>query len=120
MVAFMSIRMRHTRSHTKNRRSHHALKGRSILKDEQGNLRLPHRLDESTGMYRGKQILPKKEVKEAKKDHEKRVEAHKEDRSEGAQQPVHTEAKEAKKTGLLVRGSKGGRAKARSGMGGTA
>ncbi len=53
--------MRHTSSHTKNRRSHHALKHRAIVKDkESGALRLPHRLDESTGMYRGKLIAPPK------------------------------------------------------------
>ena len=57
----MSIRMRHTSSHTKNRRSHHALKNRNILKDEKtGALRLPHRLDESTGMYRGKLVATPK------------------------------------------------------------
>lgn len=53
--------MRHTSSHTKNRRSHHALKDRVIVKDkESGALRLPHRLDETTGMYRGKLIAPQK------------------------------------------------------------
>jgi ribosomal protein L32 len=53
--------MRHTSSHTKNRRSHHALKNRVIVKDKaSGALRLPHRLDESTGMYRGKLIAAPK------------------------------------------------------------
>lgn len=53
--------MRHTSSHSKNRRSHHALKNRVIVKDkESGALRLPHRLDETTGMYRGKLIAPAK------------------------------------------------------------
>jgi ribosomal protein L32 len=62
----MSVRMRHTSSHTKNRRSHHALKNRSIVKDkESGALRLPHRLDETTGMYRGKLIVTPK-VKKTK------------------------------------------------------
>ena len=88
----MSVRMRHTSSHTKNRRSHHALKNRVIVKDkESGALRLPHRLDESTGMYRGKQILPKKEVKAEAKDHKKRVAAHKEEHKEGTREPVHAE-----------------------------
>lgn len=55
----MSIRMRHTRGHTNNRRSHHALVAASVMKDaESGALRLPHRLDETTGMYRGRQIAP--------------------------------------------------------------
>ncbi len=53
----MSIRMRHTKGHSGNRRSHHALKNQKVVTDkESGNLRLPHRLDEATGMYRGKQI----------------------------------------------------------------
>jgi len=57
-VVTMSIRMRHTSGHTGNRRSHHALKKMNIVKDaESGNLRLPHRIDEVTGMYRGKQIF---------------------------------------------------------------
>lgn len=99
----MSVRMRHTSSHTRNRRSHHALKNKLIVKDkESGALRLPHRLDESTGMYRGKQILPKKEVKAAKQDHEKRVEAHKDEHKEGAKAPVVDAAKsdKVKKAGL--------------------
>ena len=52
----MSIRMRHTKGHTGNRRSHHALK----------DIRLAHRVDEVTGMYRGKQIFTPK-VKAEKK-----------------------------------------------------
>ncbi len=121
MVARMSVRMRHTSSHTKNRRSHHALKNKVIVTDkESGALRLPHRLDETTGMYRGKQILPKKEVKAKAKDHEKRLAEHKHEHPEGERQPLHVEAQEApKKQGLMGRMTKG-RAKARSGMGGQA
>lgn len=63
----MSVRMRHTRGHTGNRRSHHALEATKVVVDkESGNLRLPHRLDEMTGMYRGKQIAPAKVQREAK------------------------------------------------------
>lgn len=129
----MSIRMRHTSSHTRNRRSHHALKNRVVLTDkDSGALRLPHRLDESTGMYRGKQILPKKEVKAETKDHKKRTEAHKQEHPDGVKEPVHAEMKKeqnfkagksdkaAPKTGILGRMTKGGKAKARSGMGGVA
>ncbi len=75
----MSVRMRHTKSHSKNRRSHHALKARVIVTDkESGALRLPHRLDESTGMYRGKLIAPakgKKAVEPKAKKTKKKVEA---------------------------------------------
>ncbi|HYD92849.1 MAG TPA: 50S ribosomal protein L32 [Candidatus Paceibacterota bacterium] len=117
----MSVRMRHTSSHTKNRRSHHALKNRVIVKDkESGALRLPHRLDESNGTYRGKQIVAKREVKAKRADHEKRLAAHKHEHPEGERQPVHAEAAEApKKEGLIGRMTKG-RARARSGMGGGA
>lgn len=118
----MSVRMRHTSSHTKNRRSHHALSPSAIVKDEKsGALRLAHRLDESTGMYRGKQILPKKDMK-AKAEHKKKIEKEEREQdhahAEGAKQPIHSE-KEEKKTGVLGRLTKG-RAKARSGMGGGA
>ncbi len=65
-VVGMSVRMRHTRGHTGNRRSHHALKATTTVVDkESGNVRLPHRLDEATGMYRGKQIAPAREVRVA-------------------------------------------------------
>jgi large subunit ribosomal protein L32 len=71
--------MRHTSSHTKNRRSHHALKNRVIVKDkESGALRLPHRLDETTGMYRGKLIGKPKAEKATKEKEEKPVKAKKE------------------------------------------
>ena len=46
------------------RRSHHALKTINIVDDkESGEPRLSHRLDLSTGMYNGKQIIKKKEKK---------------------------------------------------------
>ena len=67
----MSVRMRHTRGHTNNRRSHHAL---AVIKTVEGekSVRLPHRVDEATGLYRGKQIAaaPKPKKAEAQKhDH---------------------------------------------------
>ena len=55
----MSVRMRHTRGHTNNRRSHHALDGvKAVSGEKAGTLRLPHRVDEITGTYRGRQIAP--------------------------------------------------------------
>lgn len=115
--------MRHTRSHTNNRRSHHALTADAIVKDkESGALRLPHRLDETTGMYRGKQILPKKVMKEKAADTKrtkKAKEEHDHAHVEGAKQPIHSEKDtnvEAKK-GLMGRMSLG-KAKSRSGFGG--
>lgn len=58
--------MRHTRAHTKNRRSHHALKTASNTLTEEGQR---HRVDMKTGMYRGRQVLDvsKKAIKVAKK-----------------------------------------------------
>lgn len=120
----MSVRMRHTSSHTRNRRSHHALKNKVIVKDkESGNLRLPHRLDEATGMYRGKLIVAPKVKKDSKKEKAKKSE--KEEHEAGVREPVHAdhvehkEKDEKKPVGLIGRMMKG-KAKARSGMGGGA
>ena len=66
----MVIRMRHTRAHTKNRRSHHALKGNTIVTDaDTKTSRLRHRVDMTTGMYRGRQVIDitKQAAKKAKK-----------------------------------------------------
>jgi len=121
----MSVRMRHTSSHSKNRRSHHALVGTTIVADkESGNLRLPHRLDEKTGMYKGIQIVSKKEMKH-EEEKEKKNAAHKREHihAEGVKEPVHAEKHTAqeksdkKSQGLLGRMSTG-RARSRSGMGG--
>ena len=92
------------------------------MKDkESGNLRLPHRLDEKTGMYRGKQIVSKKEIKkEEKKDKEKAKKEH--DKVEAAntnmtpEKHTVTEERESKK-GLIGRMTLG-KAKSRSGFGG--
>jgi large subunit ribosomal protein L32 len=66
----MVIRMRHTRSHTANRRSHHALEAINVTKDSKtGATHLRHRADLKTGLYRGKKILDvvkKVEKKQAK------------------------------------------------------
>lgn len=113
--------MRHTKSHSKNRRSHHALVATNIITNDDKTLRLPHRLDEATGTYRGKQIVAKTEVKGKKKDHEKRLAEHKHEHPDGEKAPVHSEKviEAPKKEGLLGRFHKG-KAKARSGFGGGA
>ncbi|MFM7088285.1 MAG: 50S ribosomal protein L32 [Candidatus Paceibacterota bacterium] len=63
--------MRHTRGHTRNRRSHHALKNAVFAVDPKtGNKHLRHRVDPVTGMYRGRQVLDivkKVEKKQAKR-----------------------------------------------------
>lgn len=70
----MVVRMRHTRSHTANRRSHHALKSPALSKDASGTLHIRHRatLD---GMYKGrsvtgdpvKKVMKKQGIKSVKK-----------------------------------------------------
>ena len=54
----MVIRMRHTRSHTKNRRSHHALKEPtlSVCSNCNGHHR-PHHMCLSCGYYNGRQVM---------------------------------------------------------------
>jgi ribosomal protein L32 len=66
----MNIRMRHTRSHTGNRRSHHALEANTIVTDKETKVpHLRHRASLETGMYRGRQVVDvvKKAAKKAKK-----------------------------------------------------
>ncbi len=124
----MSVRMRHTSSHSKNRRSHHALDKTTILTQEDGSFRLPHRLDEKTGMYKGIQIVTKKELKREEVKGKKKA-AHKRERihAEGSKEPVRAEKhvaeekSEKQSQGILGRiATKGGRAKSRSGFGGGA
>ena len=51
-----------SRSRRNKRRSHHALKSPAYREDkDSGELRRPHHIDLSTGMYRGKRILAPKD-----------------------------------------------------------
>ncbi|MFA6158457.1 MAG: 50S ribosomal protein L32 [Candidatus Paceibacterota bacterium] len=65
----MVIRMRHTRAHTGNRRSHHALKNPSITADKDGAVHLRHRASATTGKYKGISVinLDKKIARKEKK-----------------------------------------------------
>lgn len=65
----MVIRMRHTRAHTGNRRSHHALKNPAITTDKDGAVHLRHRASKATGKYKGITVvnLDKKVARKEKK-----------------------------------------------------
>lgn len=119
--------MRHTRSHTRNRRSHHALVAGSVVSDkESGNLRLPHRLDETTGMYRGKQIAAPivKEKKNKKEGRGERSQVEVEDTNpeldrKDVTAEKHDAKQDVKKSSILGKVTKA-RTNSRSGMGGGA
>lgn len=71
----MVVRMRHTRSHTANRRSHHALKMASLsLCKDCGSPKAPHVICSVCGKYKGKQIVDvhTKISKKEKKSKEKK------------------------------------------------
>ena len=63
----MVIRMRHTRAHTRNRRSHHALKETSLVActNCKGMTR-PHHMCLSCGFYKGRQVLDLSSLKVAR------------------------------------------------------
>jgi len=111
--------MRHTRGHTGNRRSHHALEATQVVTDkETGNLRLPHHMDEVTGMYRGKQIAPAKAVRVSKSKEKgpstEPVAPHIHEHA--AEDHANADVKASK--GVAGKVATGGRPKARSGFGG--
>lgn len=54
----MVIRMRHTRAHTGNRRSHHGLKAPTLSKCTHcGAARRPHHMCLECGYYNGRQVM---------------------------------------------------------------
>ena len=66
----MTVRMRHTRAHTANRRSHHKAEKPTLSKDKDtGTVHLRHRASSVTGKYKGRSVIEveKKALKKAKK-----------------------------------------------------
>lgn len=54
----MVVRMRHTKSQTASRRSHHKLTAPKFTVDPKtGSSHLRHRVDMKTGMYRGRKVI---------------------------------------------------------------
>lgn len=71
----MSVRMRHTHAHTRNRRSHHALtEPRLSTCADCGGTRLPHRACPNCGRYRGRVVVDVS-AKVLKKEKQKKTRA---------------------------------------------
>lgn len=96
--------MRHTREHTRNRRSHHALDKVGLTYDkETGAPARRHRVSPITGMYKGKQVidvtkkaLKKEKTKAARRKETPKAEEPKE-KKEKVVKKVKAEKKETKK-----------------------
>lgn len=92
----MVVRMRHTRSHTANRRSHHALKAPAlaVCKNCSATHR-PHHMCLECGHYNGRQVMDLTAKKEARQARQQMKRA-----AQGVPTTDHTpevEAKEEKK-----------------------
>lgn len=76
-LGYMVVRMRHTRGHTRNRRSHHALKiGKKGLCPDCNSPKESHKACLNCGKYKGRQVLNvlAKVEKKEKKEKKKRIE----------------------------------------------
>ncbi len=86
----MVIRMRHTRSHTKNRRSHHALKAPTLaVCSNCGAQHRPHHMCLDCGFYKGRQVM---DLAGQKAKREARMQAKKDAISAQAESIAPTEA----------------------------
>ena len=70
VLPIMVVRMRHTRAHTANRRSHHALKAPALATCKNcGATHRPHHMCLECGFYNGRQVMDlvaKKEERQAR------------------------------------------------------
>jgi large subunit ribosomal protein L32 len=67
IILFMVVRMRHTKAHTGNRRSHHALLEPRLSRCENcSHFHLRHRVCEHCGMYRGRTVIDVTSIAERK------------------------------------------------------
>ncbi len=86
--------MRHTRAHTANRRSHHALKNPTLaVCSNCGSQHRPHHMCLECGFYKGRQVM---DLKGQKEKREARMQAKKEairSQAAGEAEPVLTEEK---------------------------
>ena len=55
--------MRHTRAHSKNRRSHHNVTEASLSKTESGAHHVRHRVSPIDGTYKGRKVIDVKKSK---------------------------------------------------------
>ena len=98
----MVIRMRHTRSHTANRRSHHALKTPTLVECQNcGAKRRPHHMCLDCGFYKGRMVV---DMAAKKKAREERLSAKKE--AIEAQQPAPAPVEEKKDEKTEVKAKK--------------
>ncbi len=65
----MVVRMRHTRSHTANRRSHHALTAVTLSTCQNcGSKHRPHHMCLDCGFYKGKMVVDMSAKKKAREE----------------------------------------------------
>lgn len=89
MLLLMTIRMRHTRGHTRNRRSHHALKRACFVVCKKcGESVMPHIACTNCGTYEGREVIDvlKKLTKKERKRKEKELKAKEE--SQAKEKPL--------------------------------
>lgn len=85
----MVIRMRHTKAHTANRRSHHGLKAPNLATCSNcGEFYRPHHMCLNCGFYKGRQVL---DLESKKKDRVARVTA-KREAKKGSEEATTQEA----------------------------